>query len=323
MRRIVRRMCEEHRERHYDLELFLGQWAYGRVPGLPVVSWVQGAPGSDSRSVKRHHREIKRLCGYREYAKLRTYSIYRASRLGRPPFEHTDIPICGSRVSEATLTTVYGVAPETTRSLPYPIDLERFRQAARHVDDGLMELAWVGRIIPRKRLDLFLDAAALLIADGRDIRLTMVGGFPFAKGFQSLIDAFPFPERLSYTPRLARDDVARLLQTASVLVQPSEDEDFGSSVAEALACGTPVVVGPTNGTGQYIDDGGARFADYRAESVADAIAAVLDRISADPDGVSASARRAAMKYFSVTYVVDGLEELFNDLIKNRHVDSSR
>jgi glycosyltransferase involved in cell wall biosynthesis len=169
------------------------------------------------------------------------------------------------------------------------------------------EIVWVGRIVPRKRLDLFLDAGAQLIADGRNVRLTVVGDFPFADGFRRLLDEFPHPERLTYVPRLPRDDVRSLLQTASVLVQPSEEENFGSSVAEALACGTPVVVGPTNGTGDYVDAGGARFSDYRPKAVAAAIAEVLDRLGRAPHDVGAEARRAALTHFSPDQVVDGLE----------------
>ena len=57
-------------------------------------------------------------------------------------------------------------------------------------------------------------------------------------------------------------EVPALLREATVLVQTSENENFGSSVAEALACGTPVVVGPSNGTADYIDEHSMIFGDY-------------------------------------------------------------
>lgn len=92
-----------------------------------------------------------------------------------------------------------------------------------------------------------------------------------------------------------------------MLVQPSEEENCGSSVAEALVCGTPVVVGSTNGTCDYVDAGGATFADYRVEDVAAAIARVLDRLERSPEDVGADARLAAEAHLSVIHVVDGLE----------------
>ena len=140
------------------------------------------------------------------------------------------------------------------------------------------------------------------------MRLTIVGSFPFADGFRQLLDAFPFPDRLTYVPRMSRDDVRALLRRTAVLVQPSEDEDFGSSVAESLACGTPVVVGPTNGTGEYVDEGGVHFERYDAGSVAAAITEALDRLAEDPAEMRAQARRVAERHFNTQAVVDALEE---------------
>jgi glycosyltransferase involved in cell wall biosynthesis len=311
--RIVRRMRVVDSHRHYDVQLSLGQWAYARSIRRPVVSWVQGPPGTDSRSVVRHRHVIKQLCGVREYARLRGYSFYRAT-VGRPPFRHTDFAICGSRWSQDYLVSHYGTGTATTYSIPYPIDLEAFTPSGDVHSDGTLSIVWVGRIIPRKRLDLFLDANAQLISQGRDIHLTVVGGFPFADGFRQLLDAFRYPERLTYVASMSRDRVRELLQTATVLVQPSEEEDFGSSVAEALACGTPVVVGPTNGTGDYIGEGGVRFAQYRAEDVAAAVCEVLDRLEANPNLSRARARSAAIRYFSVAHVVDQLEAIFDEAL---------
>lgn len=309
MRRIVRRMTNHHRNRSYDVELFLGQWAYGRVPRLPVVSWVQGPPGTDSRSVIRHRADIQRLCGWPEYAKLRAYSWYRGSRLGQPPFGHTDVTICGSRSSKETLVVRYNRPALGVRVLPYPVDLQAFRPPTTSCDGAPREMLWVGRIVPRKRLDLFLDAGAELIRAGTNLELTVIGGYPFARGYHELIERFPFPDRLTYIPRLAREEVRHRLQRATVLVQPSEEENFGSSIAEALACGTPVVLGPSNGTGDYMGDGGERFNEYSAASVAGAIRRVLGLVAHGSDGMRVKARKAAVEHFGVEWVVDRLEDI--------------
>jgi glycosyltransferase involved in cell wall biosynthesis len=141
-----------------------------------------------------------------------------------------------------------------------------------------------------------------------------MGAFPFAAGLQRLLDDFPYPDRLTYLPHAPREEVRTLLQEAAALVQPSEEENFGSSVAEALACGTPVVVGPTNGTGDYILGGGERFADYQVDAVAGAVSTLLDRIDAAPIETRERARRVATDRFSVRSVVDGLEAVIQDVI---------
>jgi glycosyltransferase involved in cell wall biosynthesis len=314
-RRIIRSMRSHHAERPYDVALFLGVWAHGRVGGLRAISWVQGPPGTDARSIRRHRREIVRLCGAREYALLRAYAIYRSSSLGHPPFKYTDVCVCGSRESARTMVDSFGFEAARVRALPYPIDLDAFAPAgpARPVENR-PELLWVGRVVPRKRLDLFLDAGALLIANGWDIELTVVGGFAFAQGYRKLIEQFPYPDRLTYMPRIPREEVAERLRSAAVLVQPSEEENFGSSVAEALACGTPVVVGPTNGTGDYVGAGGRPFDEYTPESVAAAITRALYDLARDPPRVAAEARQAAVDHLAVEQLTDDLEGIMRALV---------
>jgi len=99
------------------------------------------------------------------------------------------------------------------------------------------------------------------------------------------------------------------MQNATVLVQPSEEEDFGSSIAEALACGTPVVVGPSNGTGQYIGNGGESFGEYTAASVAQAIERILRVCTPTACPLRLAARKAAVQHFRIGDVVDSLEEI--------------
>ena len=308
-RRVVDAMARQARNRNYDVELFLGLWAYGRIPGIPVVSWVQGPPGTDARSVVRHSASIRRLCGWGEYAKLRAFAAYRASRIGKPAFHHTDVTICGSTFSKETLVARYGQSPQTVQILPYPMDLEAFKPAATPHIPRPAEMIWVGRVVPRKRLDLFLDAGACLLRAGVDVRLTVIGGYQFGAGYHKLIERFPFPDKLAYIAHVPRGDLREHMQRAAVLVQPSEEENFGSAVAEALACGTPVVLGPSNGTGDYIGAGGERFPEYSASAVAEAIRRVLTLEPEREAALRVSARNAAVEHFAVDRVVDRLEEI--------------
>jgi glycosyltransferase involved in cell wall biosynthesis len=304
-RRIVQTMRRQHAVRLYDVELFLGQWAFGRISGVPVVSWVQGPPGTDARSIQRHRNDIVRLCGVREYALLRAYACYKTSRFGLPAFRHTDVCICGSRMSVQVLVDAYGLRAESVRALPYPIDLSTFApQSLVRSPEAPLELLWVGRVVPRKRLDLFLDAGAILIEDGWDVTLTVVGGFPFATGYEQLLENFRYPERLTHVVHMPHEEIGVRLQSAAVLVQPSEEENFGSAVAEALACGRPVVVGPTNGTADYVGDGGIRISEYTPQALASAVSRVLD---GSDRSIDTNARQAAIDYLAVERVVDGLE----------------
>ena len=300
----------EHKRRHYDLCLFLGTWAFGKTPSLRTISWVQGPPGTDSRSIARHAGTIRQLEGFFRFAALRGYAAYRDT-FGLPPFDNTDVVICGSVWASEELRQYVATGIDIV-SLPYPVDLERFTPFQSPVTASAKRpiILWAGRSVPRKRLDLFLDACSRLIRTGRDIDVRIVGGFGFAPGYRRLIDQFPFPDRLEYMQGVPREQMPDIYRNATVLVQPSEDENFGSAVAEALACGTPVVVGPTNGTADYIADAGVRFDRYETESVAAAIIKVLEMSNIDKQGWSIRARTAAEHFFDVRSVVDALEKQF-------------
>src|SRR4029077_17438065 len=60
-RLLVRRIRNEHERRCYDLCLWLGDYAWGSVPGIPTISFVQGPPGTDSRAVLERHDTITTL----------------------------------------------------------------------------------------------------------------------------------------------------------------------------------------------------------------------------------------------------------------------
>lgn len=297
----------------YDCVLFLGTWAFERVPSVPTVSWVQGPTGTDARAIVRHREVFRRLCGTKEYLKMRIAAACRM-RIIKPPYQNSNVAICGSQWSAEVIAQE---APALrVNSLPYPVDLSLFRPSDE--EGTRLTLLWLGRVVPRKRLDLFVDAAEMLISNGLDINVEIVGrvaedkGVTYGRGYMDLVSGFKFPSRLRYRERVSHLEAADLLRTCGVLVQPSEEENFGSSVAEAIACGRPVVVGPTNGTGEWCGDAAFRFAKYEVESVAGSIRQAL--AAGSRDGFSSMARRQAEHVFDVKKITLDLQDVLHNLM---------
>jgi glycosyltransferase involved in cell wall biosynthesis len=136
---------------------------------------------------------------------------------------------------------------------------------------------WLGRIVPRKRLDIFLDGASRAIKQGVDLKLTLIGPSGFIPAYELMIRSFPYPDRLSYHQRIERTQVPALLSQHDMLAQPSDEENFGSSVAEAQACGLPVIVGHTNGNADYLSVRDIHPVDERPETFAEALAEMAQR----------------------------------------------
>ena len=71
--------------------------------------------------------------------------------------------------------------------------------------------------------------------------------------------------------------LARVLASADAFVHAGDQETFGLSVLEAMACGTPVVVRAAEGLGELVDDsvGVAVTATAGADDFAQAIAGLF------------------------------------------------
>ncbi|HEY5742437.1 MAG TPA: glycosyltransferase family 4 protein [Terrimicrobiaceae bacterium] len=310
-RLLVHEMTRNHAVERYDVCFWMGDYARERTPDLPTVCFVQGAPGTDARSVLRQSAEVKRLAGPATALKWQILARIRLSRWGLPPFKNADRFIVGSSQSKRTLHSVYGIADERISSLPYPIDLELFRLETpeRVAAESSLRICWLGRIVPRKRLDLFLEGAALAIRKGIELRLTIVGGVGFVRGYEKMIEAFPFRDRLTWKKSVLRQEVPALLRAHDVLVQPSDEEDFGSSVAEAQACGLPVIVGRTNGNADYLCSRDIHLKDDRPETLSNAYQELSSRKAGGYWGDPAISRQCAERYFSLESVAGSLIDI--------------
>jgi glycosyltransferase involved in cell wall biosynthesis len=315
-RLVVRRIAEENRHRNYDLCLWLGDYARGSVD-LPTVSYAQGPPGTDARSILARYAEIRSLAGAKQALKWRVFARLRLSPLGRPPLSHTDQFIIGSRQSANTLVKLYSVDPNRISVLPYPIDLELFRPLSRPFATGSLRVLWLGRIVPRKRLDIFLNGASLAISKGVDLKLTLIGPSGFIPGYELMIRSFPYRDRLTYHQRVERIQVPGLLSQHDVLAQPSDEENFGSSVAEAQACGLPVIVGQTNGNADYLSVRDIHLADDRPETFAEALAEMAQRKLSGQLSEQKVSRQAAEQNFHIERVTRGLIQILESVDRKR------
>lgn len=107
-------------------------------------------------------------------------------------------------------------------------------------DPNRAELLHVGSTIPRKRIDVLLQVVAALRRTHRGIRLIRVGD-TFTAVQERKIGQLGLTDAVTVLPFVDRRVLAALYRRATLLLQPSEREGFGLPVAEAMACGTPVV----------------------------------------------------------------------------------
>ena len=122
------------------------------------------------------------------------------------------------------------------------------------IEAGRPVVLFVGRYTAVKRLPLLLRAhARAQVAFGGRIPLVLVGGHPGEfEGEHPLKLAHPGVFLAGWH---AHDDLADAINASDLVILPSRHEAFGLVLAEAMACGVPVVATASQGPSRIVDDG--------------------------------------------------------------------
>jgi glycosyltransferase involved in cell wall biosynthesis len=154
---------------------------------------------------------------------------------------------------------------------------------------------WVGTIEPRKNLDGALDAWASLASElRREFELVVAGPQGWAAP-QTIARLRSVPEDVRCLGYVPEADLPGLTAGAAALFYPSLYEGFGLPVAQAMACGVPVVTSNVSALPEVAGEG-ALYADPRSLSE---LRAALERVLLSPElreKLGAAGRERAKRY---------------------------
>jgi glycosyltransferase involved in cell wall biosynthesis len=85
----------------------------------------------------------------------------------------------------------------------------------------------------------------------------------------------------THIPHLPHAELAKLLQTCTAFVFPSQEEGFARAIVEAMAVGLPIIASPESGATTLVDDGVEGFIVRGNDPPA--IAAAMLRVAQDPE----------------------------------------
>ena len=135
---------------------------------------------------------------------------------------------------------------------------EAFAAAFPHLHGKRVAL-FMGRLHPKKGCDLAIQAFAQVLAADPDWALVIAG--PDQLGWQAGLSALArrlnVAERITWTGMIGGDIKWGAMRFAEFFFLPSHSENFGIVVAEALACGTPVLTSNKVNIWREVEDDGA------------------------------------------------------------------
>jgi phosphatidylinositol alpha-1,6-mannosyltransferase len=199
--------------------------------------------------------------------------------------------------------------------VPPGVDVDRFRpldEAGRQEARARLGLAAhgplvvsVSRLVPRKGMDVLIDAAAALVPTHPELCVAIGGDGRDRTRLERRVERTEAPVRL--LGRVAHEDLPALYACGDAFAMLCrnrwaglEQEGFGIVFLEAAAAGVPQVAGDSGGAAEAVTDGETGWVVARPDD-AGAVAAALARLLDDPVRARAmgqAARQRAVEGFS-------------------------
>jgi len=231
-------------------------------------------------------------------------------------------------VSEAVRRRFHYLRTETKIQVVHNgVDLQSFvqghgmalRQRLRLGDGPLVGM--VAQLIPLKRQEDFIRAAALVAPTCPEARFLVIGAEPEAGGtyeckLRDLVEELELGERLIFTGFLQEaPDVMAMLDLVTLT---SRDEAFGRVLIEAMAASRPVVATRGGGVPEIVVDGETGLL-VRIGDV-EGIAAAITSLLAAPErrrAMGAAGHRRALAHFSIEAHAGKVEALYRQLVEKQ------
>jgi glycosyltransferase involved in cell wall biosynthesis len=170
-------------------------------------------------------------------------------------------------VSPGLADRIAPLCAQPVRVVPNVVDDRFFRnELTRPEKEGFSFLS-IGSLDKNKGMDAVLRAFAGARKLCPDIRLTIAGEGPEREALTALTEELCVADAVLFTGRVSRERCAGLYRECDAFVLASRVETFGLVLAEAMACGRPIIMTDTGArrelvtedTGRYvnIDDIGA------------------------------------------------------------------
>jgi len=214
--------------------------------------------------------------------------LFRLAALGRRELAtlagHVDLALGDSEFNRQELAAL---GFERTGVLPIAVDVDRITRGPRRpaleriLGDGLINILFVGRVAPNKRIEDHIRLAEIYkrYVDSyyRFIFVGRYDGIPrYYAQIRALIAEFDMlPDRFWFTGPVPDEDLAAFYRWADAYVSLSEHEGFCVPLVEAMAADVPVVAYAAGAVPETLGGAGLLFSPKDLEHAAELLGTVV------------------------------------------------
>ncbi|HRE46996.1 MAG TPA: glycosyltransferase family 4 protein [Aggregatilineales bacterium] len=229
--------------------------------------------------------------------------------------ERGDHVTVASAYGKQRIQELYGIPAEKITVIPHgfhhPSWFPYAEGESHQANDHPVILA-VGKMFPRKRIELLLRAIPILQMAYPDVEVRIVGNGLEWDSLHELAATLKVEENLTWLSHLSDDRAfAREWQRADVFCHPSSQESFGYVYLEAMALGKPIVATNASAAPEVVGDAGLLVPPENPEALAEGILTFLnDTALRETYGQRGKER---VRRFTEKAMIDGYLGLLNTL----------
>ncbi len=190
-----------------------------------------------------------------------------------------------------------GMRADPIEVIPNGIDTDRYTPAPDGRRYEQPTVLYFGRVKKYKRVDLVLEAVAVLAGEGLDLRLVVGGKGDHLPTLRALASRLGIADRVEFAGFVDEDRKLELFRRSWAHTLTSPKEGWGIANLEAAACGTPTVASDAPGLRESVLDGRTGFLVPHGD--VGELARRIGRILRDPelrDSLGERGRRFAESY---------------------------
>jgi glycosyltransferase involved in cell wall biosynthesis len=194
------------------------------------------------------------------------------------------------------------------------LDLSRFPSVESKRPAGRpISLLSVGRLVPFKGFDILIDACAKL--SGLDFRCEIIGTGTLREELEARVAQHRLETKIHFAGERSQNEVLAALRQCDIFLLASATDERGASdvfptvIAEAMACGKPVVSTTVAGIPELVANGKTGL--LVTPGNADALAGAIERFAGDENLWSEfgkAGRRRIEKNFTIEKTIEPLLE---------------
>ncbi|MGA2914996.1 MAG: glycosyltransferase family 4 protein [Sedimentisphaerales bacterium] len=191
--------------------------------------------------------------------------------------------------------------------IPNGVDIEKFYPISenRTKKSDLIRLITVGRLSITKRVNILTDAVKILVGQGKNVKLLVVGGGSLKDSLEKTAARKNLSNYIEFRGIVDSEQMPQFYQNSDLYVSATMQEGMSNAMLEAMACGLPIITTPCEGVDELIKGNGVIVKKETAGGIAKAISELVmntEKLESMSKAARKHAENFTWKSISQTYL---------------------